>query len=272
MKVSIITINLDNLCGLKKTVLSVLEQQYHDYEYIIIDGASSDGSVEWITQISSKNPSLTWISERDAGVFNAMNKGIRIAKGEYLLFLNSGDYLVDSNVLNNVFSKDRTSDILIGQLLVSSNGQIIGHLLPQPHYSLAYFVHGSIAHQASFIKRDLFLRFGLYREDLKFMGDWAFFLQAIVLNDCSISTLGFDISNYNTEGISSNKKNLQSMQDERNTIYSDLKLENIVPDYINWDNWKKEHEVIEWAWRKGLIRKPIELLFGLAKKMHHVVK
>lgn len=272
MKVSIITINLNNLCGLKKTVLSVLEQQYYDYEYIIIDGASSDGSVEWITQISSKYPSLTWISERDTGVFNAMNKGICIAKGDYILFLNSGDYLVDSNVLNNVFSEDRISDILIGQLLISSNGQITGRLMPQTHYSLTYFVHGSIAHQASFIKRELFLRFGLYREDLRFMGDWAFFLQVIVLNNCSISILGFDVANYNTEGISSNQMNFQSMQDERDRVYSDLKLNNIIPDYINWDNWKKEHEIIEWAWRKGLIRKPIELLYGLAKKMHHVVE
>ena len=96
----IITINYNDAAGLKKTIDSVINQTYTEFEYIIIDGGSSDSSLQIIKE--NANQINYWVSETDKGIYNAMNKGIEAAKGEYLLFLNSGDYLLDSLVLKKV--------------------------------------------------------------------------------------------------------------------------------------------------------------------------
>ena len=97
LKLSIITINYNNLEGLKRTVESVVNQTWHEFEYIIIDGASNDGSAAYIE--SQSHHFDYWESEKDSGIYNAMNKGIKVATGEYLLFLNSGDHLFNDSVL-----------------------------------------------------------------------------------------------------------------------------------------------------------------------------
>lgn len=99
-KLSIITINYNSYEGLKKTVESVIGQSYKEFEYIIIDGGSTDGSAEYI--IKERDNFDYWVSETDNGIYSAMNKGILKATGEYLLFLNSGDLLLDKNILNNI--------------------------------------------------------------------------------------------------------------------------------------------------------------------------
>ncbi|MFN5376044.1 MAG: glycosyltransferase, partial [Chitinophagaceae bacterium] len=90
LKITIISVNLNNLSGLKKTVNSVISQDYTNFEYIIIDGGSNDGSAEYIQSISRKLK--YYISEKDYGIYSAMNKGILKSNGDYLIFLNSGDY------------------------------------------------------------------------------------------------------------------------------------------------------------------------------------
>ena len=112
-KLSIITINLNNKAGLEKTINSVLGQSYKDYQFIIIDGGSSDGSKAVLEHIDNKNTIV--ISEKDNGIYDAMNKGINLAKGEYLLFLNSGDSLNVPTTLSEVFSKEIETDILYGR-------------------------------------------------------------------------------------------------------------------------------------------------------------
>ena len=99
-QISIITINYNNASGLEKTIRSVVEQTYNEYEYIIIDGASSDKSKEVIQEYQRYID--FWCSEKDSGIYNAMNKGIQKASGEYLLFLNSGDVLNNSAVLADI--------------------------------------------------------------------------------------------------------------------------------------------------------------------------
>ena len=107
---SIITVNLNNKEGLHKTLISVFNQEYNDYEYIVIDGGSKDNSKEILIEFSKATlKDFKWISEPDSGIFEAMNKGIRLATGEYLLFLNSGDFLVNNNVLDDVFGKTYTA-------------------------------------------------------------------------------------------------------------------------------------------------------------------
>ena len=121
---SIITINRNNAAGLRKTIESVVSQTYTDFDYIIIDGASTDESVDVIKEYADR---ITyWVSEPDTGIYNAMNKGILKANGEYCLFLNSGDWLYDNDVLNDVFSISPTEDIVYGNdVFIGANVTIL---------------------------------------------------------------------------------------------------------------------------------------------------
>lgn len=122
MKLSIITVNRNNTEGLRKTIESVVSQTYTDFEYIIIDGASTDGSVDIIKEYADR---ITyWVSEPDNGIYNAMNKGILKAKGEYLQFLNSGDWLVDEGVLQTMIKYTDDVDILIGNIYLINGTEI----------------------------------------------------------------------------------------------------------------------------------------------------
>ena len=116
MLVSIITVNFNHLEGLKRTYESIVSQTFTDYECIVIDGGSTDGSREFIEQHQDRF--AYWCSEKDNGIYHAMNKGIRQAKGEYLNFMNAGDAFACSKTLAGVFSEHRTADILYGYMMI----------------------------------------------------------------------------------------------------------------------------------------------------------
>ncbi|MBT8324244.1 MAG: glycosyltransferase, partial [Winogradskyella sp.] len=116
LKLSIITVNFNNAEGLKKTVDSVTAQTWKDFEYIIIDGSSTDGSTEVIK--ANKNIIDRWVSEPDEGVYQAMNKGISMANGEYLLFLNSGDHFYKDDVLEKFHKELKEQDLIYFNLNV----------------------------------------------------------------------------------------------------------------------------------------------------------
>ncbi len=266
MKLSIITINRNNENGLRKTITSVLNQSWSDFEYIIVDGASTDNSVDVIkNDISSVseglNSRIQFISEADTGVFNAMNKGIVMAKGDYLLFLNSGDFFVDNNVLSNVFCVMRETDILSCSCRVSKNGEQVFITTPPTNYTFGFFYNNSLAHQATFIKKDLFNKFGLYREDLKFMGDWEFFVRTIVIAGASTQNIDVILTDYNLEGISSVSNNQYSIIKEKQTVFEEKALKCFVPDYDYFYQFKQNIAIMEWAWSKKLFRMPILLIY-----------
>jgi glycosyltransferase involved in cell wall biosynthesis len=114
-KLSIITINYNNADGLQKTIKSVISQTFKNFEYIIIDGHSSDKSIDVIKE--NENYFAYWCSEKDRGIYDAQNKGIQKAKGDYLLFLNSGDCLENEKVLEKVFALTPKEDLLYGELI-----------------------------------------------------------------------------------------------------------------------------------------------------------
>jgi glycosyltransferase involved in cell wall biosynthesis len=214
-KLSIITINKNNYSGLIHTIQSVISQSFKEFEYLIIDGGSADGSKEFIEQIGEH---LTyWISEPDNGIFHAMNKGILKSTGEYCLFLNSGDWLVDENVVSDFCKQDFTEDIVAGSVFDAQN--IDGHC-PQPFadkLTYDFFVHDSLSHPATFIKRELFDRFGLYNENYKIVSDWEFFFKALILHNCSYAVFKRIITNFDHKGISwqSSFKELQDYEREQ---------------------------------------------------------
>ena len=151
---SIITINLNNADGLERTIESVLNQTYNDYEYIIIDGASNDKSVEIIKKYSHRV--THWISEKDSGIYNAMNKGIKLANGKYCQFLNSGDLLFDNNTLSNIFKSSHNDDIIYGNIMFNyMNGITLLAKMPRV-ITLKNMIRSTIWHPGSFIKRSLF--------------------------------------------------------------------------------------------------------------------
>ena len=116
MTLSIITINYNNAAGLEKTIKSVISQTCKRYEFIIIDGGSKDGSKDIIEKYQDQ---ITyWVSEPDNGIYNAMNKGVKVAKGEYCIFMNSGDIFVDNDVIRDVFNIGFSADIITGGIII----------------------------------------------------------------------------------------------------------------------------------------------------------
>ena len=272
MELSIITINRNNSQGLDATIRSVEAQSYRGFEYIIIDGNSTDESVEIIRQHASAGQDIQWISEDDTGIFDAMNKGIGLASGEYLLFLNSGDVLDSEDVLQDLFSTGHSADILIGECRVMKDDRQIWLQTPRDKYTLKSLINDSIPHQASFIKKALFERYGLYRTDLRIMGDWEFFLRTIILQDSSVEPVHRVISRYDTTGISSDPQSQESIRQEKSTVFTDLHLGNIIPDYAECEDWHRKNEPIIWASNKKGIKSVLGFLYKLARQANNLSK
>jgi len=211
-QLSIITINFNHKKGLAKTIASVINQSYTNYEYIIIDGGSIDGSTEEIKRNSSK---LTyWISEPDKGVYHAMNKGINVATGEYCLFLNSGDCLTDKNILSNLFQENHQEDILYTDAYFGNSRYTYSSFL-----SLEFLLTKSLCHQSTLIKKHLFDKYGLYKENHRIYSDWDFLLNVILLENCSYKYVdSVCISKIEIGGISQQIKNEKIRNIERDNI------------------------------------------------------
>lgn len=228
-KLSIITINLNNNAGLRETVESVLNQTYNDYEYIIIDGGSIDGSIETIKEYADRIS--YWVSEPDKGIYNGMNKGILQAKGEYLQFLNSGDLLVNETILSKVFEIKRTADIVYGHLNTVFDKKIRLHkAVKENQLSLAYFYNSTLSHPASFIARRLFDNC-LYDESYSISADKLFFIENIISKNCTLQQINTTIANFNLVGISNNPKSQVILKEENDRIFTQTIPPRIAKDY-----------------------------------------
>ena len=178
MFISIITINKDNLHGLKNTLESIMAQTCDQYEWIIIDGGSKDGSVEFIKDNASKI--RYWVTEPDSGIYNAMNKGIDVSTGDYLLFLNSGDRFASPTILSSFMEKHFSSDVVYGNaIFVDANNNEISRVITPASIRLSEFwSRRGIHHQASFFSRHCFENHR-YNEDNRIASDTELFMQLI---------------------------------------------------------------------------------------------
>ena len=215
MKLSVVTINYNNYVGLHKTISSVVAQTCHDFEWIVIDGGSTDGSKELIKKNSDHF--AYWCSEPDKGIYNAMNKGITHAQGEYLLFLNSGDFLYDKNVLENCLCYLKDYDIITGDTLTHYKNGTIGIWRAPRLFSVYKLVFSSLSHQSTFIHSQL-LRKRPYREDLQIVSDWEQLLYELVFNDATYTYIPITISVFHEDGISHSDEVKERHEKERNTI------------------------------------------------------
>lgn len=193
--ISIITINYNNAKGLRRTIESVACQTSRDYEFIIIDGGSSDGSVtvikEYITQIDY------WVSEPDGGIYPAMNKGVKVAQGEYCIFMNSGDEFYSKDVIENVVKQGLREDIVCGDICFGES-----NVSPNPDkVTMRTFYKSTLYHQASFIKTQL-LREHPYDETMRSAADWKFFMYELVYRNASYRHIPIVIARFEGGGIS----------------------------------------------------------------------
>lgn len=217
-KLSIITINLNNKAGLQKTISSVVSQTFTDFEYIVIDGGSTDGSVEVIEKHSDRIN--YWISEQDSGIYNAMNKGIIKANGEYCLFINSGDYFIKSTILEEMSTFISGEDILYGNGYFEAKGNSLDKLECPAKLTLGFYTMYCLLHPCTLIKKSLFDRYGLYDESNKIVSDGEFFIKTTILNNVTTKMIPLDIAIAEDNGVSRNVKYKTILDAERENLFS----------------------------------------------------
>ena len=221
MKLSIITVNYNDAEGLERTIMSVISQSFKDFEFIVIDGGSTDASVDVIKKYEDNID--YWVSERDGGIYSGMNKGLRQAKGEYVNFMNGGDCFHSPDVLDKIFSLKSDADIITGTH--SENGlRNVG----KGGVTMLDLYKWAIDHQASFIRRELALQHP-YDEKYRIVSDWKFFIEALILDDCSFCFTDTIVVDVDMKGISNTNFGLDKQ--EREEVLKELFPERVLKDY-----------------------------------------
>lgn len=258
-KLTIITINFNNSQGLQKTMESLLQQSSRDFEYIVVDGASTDTSLQVIScqlsviseeksgEVIRNDISVKWISEPDNGIYHAMNKGIRMAKGDYVQFLNSGDVLAATDVTERMINKlenkeqrakskeqrnvsEEQINILYGNMLKPYKGKVIndrGFAGRVP--TMLDFYRGTLNHSPAYIKRSLFDTYGLYDETLKIVSDYKWYVQVIAINGIVPVYVDIDVTIFDMSGISTLNSTLDRA--ERRKVLEELLPLSVLCDY-----------------------------------------
>lgn len=212
MIISIVTINYNNKNGLEQTIQSVINQSYKEVDFIIIDGNSKDGSKEVINKYETCFSYS--VSEPDSGIYQAMNKGIAKAKGEYILFLNSGDSLYNNSVIETIIPYLNETDVVSGDIQLEELNGKTHHLKSKSAVTLDFFFNISLYHQATFIKSSLFTDYGLHNETLKFAGDYEFFIRTLYKHNCSYRNMNVIVAHFKADGMSNNIANLSKIKAE----------------------------------------------------------
>lgn len=264
-KLTIITINYNNASGLQKTVESVLAQSTQDFEYIVVDGGSTDGSVDYFIAQNSelRTQNFSFISEKDKGIYNAMNKGIRMAKGEYLHFLNSGDWLVDKFVVERMLkelrsfelgvrSKEfgvkspevvdaRPIDIFVGnKIMVRPDGKVrYGRNDKRPVSALTFY-RGTIEHTSAYIRRAMFDKVGMYDETLRIVSDYKWYFDAVLNHNALVVFIDVYVSYFDNTGISSTNLTLEKA--ERRQVLEQMLPPTVLADYDRYHFAIDQHE------------------------------
>ena len=297
MKLSIITITYNNTEGLRKTLASVASQTFRDFEHIIVDGGSTDESVEVIREyadneairlkgyeaIRQENSNadnlassphhlitsspITWISEKDRGIYDAQNKGIRLAHGEYCYFLNAGDTFCNEHVLELIFKPltfnlsplTSTPDILYGnEIIVDGNGQRVGIARGVENPNFVDLYNSCMKHQASFIRRSLFDKYGMYDADMRICSDFDWFFRVIAFHDdVTLQYKDVDIAYFENTGLSYHAPELCAK--ERQQILDRYMSKRMQRDYAVLGKYPRLSRVGE--------NKMVKLLLRIANKL-----
>lgn len=271
MVLTIITINRNNAAGLEKTMQSVLSQTRTDFEYVVVDGASTDASVAVIERLAAAfGDRLKWVSEPDKGIYNAMNKGIGMATGEYIQILNSGDSLVSPDVVDKMYTaleKDGYPSILYGNMLKDFPD---GHVRRDKGFAgeditlLGMYI-GTLNHSPAYIRRSLFDKYGPYDESLKIDSDWKWYLQAIVFGEEKPVYADIDVTLFDMTGIS--ETNTALTKAERALVLKELIPPTVLADYDAWvPSIRQMRRIKRHPWAYKIVWFLERVLFKLEKR------
>lgn len=247
MKVSVITVCYNDRSGLEKTIKSVLSQRGVELDYIIMDGGSTDGSKDLVDQYRSLVAHA--ISEKDQGVFDAMNKGLNRAIGEYVIFMNSGDYFLQEDSLAKLTrGAEHYPDFIYGDIYFEYKEGRRKHIKFPERLRLSGLFNHFLPHQATLTKRQLLVDRGGYDLRYKFIADSAFIWNAIVNDHSSYQHVDEIISVCEFGGLSTDvNRNGDAMQQERLRFYQE-KFPMVYEDYLELyelRKFKKAHFVNE---------------------------
>jgi len=251
---SIVTINYNDAVGLERTMASVLEQEFTDFEYIVIDGGSNDGSLDVLKKEEKKL--AYWVSEKDSGIYNAMNKGIAAAKGQFLLFLNGGDLLTSKTALRDFISHPSfRGDIIYGDYKFEKGEKVY----PDTLYP-AYFMKTSLPHQSTFFRKNVFEQLGNYDESYRMGGDRDFFIKAYLSGQYEFVHVSYFLSFFNLDGISNDEAHQKQKKEEDERMFK--------ANYgALYDDYKKQ-----FALEQELKRAKRRTLKGILKRIAHKIK
>ena len=234
-KLTIITINRNNAAGLERTMQSVLDQTCRDFEYVVVDGASTDGSVSVIERFSELfGNRMKWVSEPDSGIYNAMNKGMRMACGDYYQILNSGDSLADKDVTGRMLQELENNgypSMMYGNMVKCFPD---GHMVldkgfeGKPITKMSMYT-GTVNHNPTYIHSSLFDKYGAYDENLKIVSDWKWFMKAIVIGGEKPVYADIDVTLFDMTGIS--ETNTAMRDEEKNEVLDEMFPEALLDDY-----------------------------------------
>ncbi|MBR1515810.1 MAG: glycosyltransferase [Paludibacteraceae bacterium] len=272
MKLSIITIAYNNLAGLKKTLPSVLAQDYTDFEHVIIDGGSQDGSADFIAhyarQAGERGIRVQWVSERDKGIYNAMNKGIRMSTGEYIEILNSGDMLASDAIVGKMLkalAQHNEPAILYGNMLKDkATGLVRDRCFNGQPITLRGMYRGTLNHSPAYIRRSLFEQYGYYDEQYKIVSDWKWYLQVIIFGGIQPVYVDLDVTVFEMTGISETNKTLD--KEERKRVLQETVPAAILADYDRWAFVMDEVERLKRWHLWGLVWFVERVLFQIDKR------
>jgi len=226
--VSVITVCYNERPRIADTLSSIVEQTYRPLELIVIDGGSSDGTLDIIQRYKENITVL--ISGKDQGIYDAMNKGIELARGEFILFMNGGDKFYSSDVLSNIFSNDIREDIIYGDVAaVFESGSVRVSRSPVK-LGIMFFTHYNISHQATIYRAALLKNRGGFSLDYKILSDYEFLVSSVIVDRCSTRYVRQIISYFYKDGISSRDDMRLIRQRERVAIQKML-LPSIVSKY-----------------------------------------
>nr|WP_199156783.1 glycosyltransferase family 2 protein [Pedobacter sp. ASV2] len=226
-KLTVITIVYNNARDIERTIKSVLNQTYKKIEYIVIDGASTDGTLEIIQKYTAQISKI--VSEPDKGIYDAMNKGLALATGDYVLFMNSGDEIYDDTTVEEVFDTEAGADIYYGETeMFNDNWESLGrrrHEAPE-NFDWTSFKFGmNISHQAIYIRRSILVPYDL---KYKYSSDIDWIIKA-AKKASSIVNVHRYVAKYLVGGMSK-KKHRESLK-ERFSIFT--KYYGLIPNIFN---------------------------------------
>lgn len=233
MRLSVITVNFNDCSGLERTLQSAAAQACRgEFEHIVVDGGSTDGSADLLQR--SGGSALKWVSEKDGGIYEAMNKGVRMSSGDYLLFLNSGDVFFDGDSLASALPLLDGTDLVIGRLKFAGTGCLFPSGMD---LTLGYFYTSSLPHGATFIKRDLLER-RPYDESFKIVSDWKFFIQSLIFDNCTYKYIDVMVSVFESGGISSDRNACAA---EKERALTEMFPPRILEDYLRFESGQGYH-------------------------------